>query len=58
MGLRQKVLSRNEIRITFDYYRNKMPELEKTCKGSADAKKRERYESNVAKQLETNTKYD
>ena len=45
------------MRLTYDVYRNKMSELEKTSKGSTDAKKKERYESNLIKWQEESTKY-
>ena len=45
------------MRLTYDVYRNKMSELEKSSKGSTDAKKKERYESNLIKWQEESTKY-
>ena len=49
--------TKEEKRVPFDYYRDKMPGIEKTHKESEDPKKRARWQGNVLKQTEANKEF-
>ena len=47
--LPEKLEGREATRVAYDYYRGKMPGIEKTHKDSKDPKKKERWDKNVIK---------
>ena len=56
--LGEKIRAKEDKRVSYDYYRNKMEGLEKTHKESQEPKKKERWEKNLSKQKEAVSAYE
>ena len=55
--MRTAIKTKEDKRVSYDYYRNKMGGLEKTHKEVEDPKKREKWLKNVGKQTDANREY-
>ena len=56
--LKAKQSVREEVRVAYDHYRNKMQKLEKTYSKSNDAKKQEVYKRNIDKFNKAKEEFD